>query len=201
MATTINPAVSGVSYRRWGFHVTLYAAGVAAGTLVSYAAVYAVYSAVTYRLPEWAWLVVTFPLLALVVLRDLGARVWVPYPERTQVPEWLRHVLPPGLVAVAYGGELGIGFLTRFTYSTHLAFVVALPLVGSLPTVAVLAGVVALAKSIVVLTSLGGRSYGEFERRILVRHRTGTSKQNLLRSANAVLTIASAAALAVAIIG
>src|SRR5256885_8644217 len=28
-------------------------------------------------------------------LRDLGAPVRVPYPERTQVPEWLRHMLPP----------------------------------------------------------------------------------------------------------
>lgn len=201
MATTVNPAVSGVGYRRWSLHVALYAGGVAVGALVSYAAVYAAYAALTYRLPEWTWLVVASPFVAVVVLRDLGARVRVPYPERTQVPEWLRHVLPPGLVALVYGAHLGIGFLTRFTFSTHLAFVAALPLVGWHGTVVVLAVVFALAKTIVVVTSLGGRSYGEFEERILARHRTGTAKQTLLRLANAAVAAASAAAVAVAILG
>ena len=105
------------------------------------------------------------------------------------------------MVALVYGGELGIGFLTRFTFSTHLAFVVALPLVGSMRSVAILALVFALGKSIVVLTSLGGRSYGEFERRILVRHATRTSKQNVLRIANAAVTTASVAAFTIVIIG
>jgi hypothetical protein len=201
MATTINPAVSGVSYKRWSYHVALYTAGVAAGALVSYAVAYGLYSAVTFALPTWTWLVATSPLLALVVLRDLGKRVRVPYPERTQVPEWLRHMLPPGLVALVYGGELGVGFLTRFTYSTHLAFVVALPLIGSLRTVAALALVFALGKSIVVVTSLGGRSYGEFERRILVRHTTRITEQNILRIANAAVTTAGTVAFAAALIG
>ena len=93
MATTINPAVSGVSYRRWSYHVVVYTAGIAGGALLSYAAAYGLYSLITYALPTWAWLAATSPLLALVVLRDLGARVWIPYPERTQVPEWLRHML------------------------------------------------------------------------------------------------------------
>jgi hypothetical protein len=201
MATTINPAVSGVSYRRWSFHVVLYTIGVAMGALLCYAVVYGLYSAITYSLPRWAWLAVAAPFLALVVLRDLGARVRVPYPERTQVPEWLRHVLPPALVALAYGGELGVGFLTRFTYSTHLAFVVALPLVGSARTVLALALLFALGKTIVVVTSLGGRSYGEFERRILLRQASSNSKQYVLRFANAALTTASIAVFAIVIGG
>jgi hypothetical protein len=197
MATTINPAVSGVTYRRWSLHVALYTMGVAVGALASYAVVYALYAAVTFALPQWAWVAAAAPLLTLVVLRDLGASVRVPYPERTQVPEWLRHVLPPALVALAYGGELGVGFLTRFTYSTHLAFVVALPLVGSTGTVVALALLFALAKTIVVVTSLGGRSYGEFERRILLRHASNNSKQNVLRLANAAVTLASIGVFAV----
>jgi hypothetical protein len=201
MATTINPAVSGASYRRWSFHVVLYTIGVAVGALLSYGVVYALYSAITYSLPRWAWLAAAAPFLAVVVLRDLGAHVRVPYPERTQVPEWLRHVLPPALVALAYGGELGVGFLTRFTYSTHLAFVVALPLAGSTTTVAALALVFAAAKTIVVVTSLGGRSYGEFERRILLRQASTTSKQYVLRFANAALTTSSIAVFAVVVSG
>jgi hypothetical protein len=191
MATTINPAVSGVSYRKWLIHVGLYIVGVSAGAFITYAIAHALYSGIAALASPLAWLSVALPLVSLAILRDLGVRVRVPYPERKQVPEWLRRVLPPGLTALTYGGQLGIGFTTRFTYSTHLALVVTLAAVSSMKVVAVAVLVFALAKSIVVITSVGGSSYPEFEQRILKRHRSRVLGQKLLRLTNAALASAA----------
>src|ERR671923_1969913 len=97
MATTINPAVSGVGYRKWLYHVALYVVGVCSGALVTYALAHALYALVAALASPVAWLALALPLVALAVLRDLGVRTRIPYPERTQVPEWLRHVLPPAV--------------------------------------------------------------------------------------------------------
>ena len=191
MAMTINPAVSGASIRRWLVHVGLYAAGGFTGMLWTYAAFRGLYLAVASLVAPVAWLPVALPLIALAALRDLGVRAPVPYPKRRQVPEWLRHMVPPGVTAFAYGAELGLGFATRFTYSTHFAFVAALALVP-LPAAAAAAAAFAVAKSIVVLTSLGGSSYGVFEARMLKRHRTRLLGQKALRLTNAAIAVAVA---------
>lgn len=106
-------------------HVRLFALGVAMGSLATYAVVRLLYVLVT-AISPWAWPAIALPFVALAALRDLGARTPVPYPSRRQVPEWLRRMLPLGATAFVYGGQLGTGFLTRFTYSTHLAFVALL---------------------------------------------------------------------------
>jgi len=95
--------------------------------------------------------------------------------------------------AIAYGGQLGTGFLTRFTYSTHMAFVGLLASQPPTPVVAVAVLTFALSKSIVVASSLAGRSYPEFEQRLLRRHHM--RGQTTLRLANAALAVAAAAVL------
>ncbi len=189
MAFTINPAVSRVGYRRWIIHVGLFALGVGLGALLTYCIARGLYAALATISPA-AWLAVALPLVALAALRDLGVRTPVPYPARRQVPEWLRRMLPPGLTAIAYGGQLGTGFLTRFTYSTHIAFVALLASQSSTTVVGASVLAFALSKSIVVVSSLAGDSYPEFERRLLYRHRA--RGQATLRAANAALALAVA---------
>lgn len=192
MALTINPAVSGVGRRRWILHVGLFALGVSSGALVTYAVVRGVYALVAAISPA-AWLAIALPLIGIAALRDLGLPVPVPYPERRQVPEWLRHVLSPSLTAIAYGGQLGTGFLTRFTYSTHIAFVALLASQSSIAVVVVGVLTFAVAKSIVVLSSLAGNSYGDFEQQLLHRHRM--RGQTILGASNAGVALAAAVVL------
>ena len=135
MAFTINPAVSGASYRRWSLHAGLFVVGVGLGAMVTYAVARSVYRLLAIAAPA-SWLEIALPLIALAALRDLGAQVPVPYPAR-QVPEWLRHVLSPGWTAISYGSQLGTGFLTRYTYATHAAFVALLATQSSVTVVGV----------------------------------------------------------------
>src|SRR6266700_1041926 len=106
MALTINPAVSGVSHRRWALHVFLFATGVAIGAFATYLVAHLLYEAVAEIAPA-AWLAVALPLIGLAALRDLGLRVPVPYPRRRQVPEWFRRAFAPGVTAFLFGGQLG----------------------------------------------------------------------------------------------
>src|SRR5215467_11229211 len=186
MAFTINPAVSGASYRRWSLHAGLFVVGVGLGAMVTYAVTRSLYRLLAIATPA------SWPLIALAALRDLGAQVPVPYPAR-QVPEWLRRVLSPGWAAISYGSQLGTGFLTRYTYAAHAAFVALLATQSSVTVVGVAVLAFALTKSIVVVSSLAGRSYSEFEQGLLHRHRT--RGQATLRAANAALALASGAVL------
>lgn len=195
MAVTINPAVSGVSYSRWLAHVAAFGASVGVGAFITYVLARLLFSALALASP-YAWLLFALPLIGLGALRDLGVSAPVPYPERRQVPEWFRRVAPPGATAVVYGTELGIGFLTRFTYSTHLAFIV---LVATQPPLVAGIAVMCFAafKSIVVLSSPAGRSYPEANRRLMKRQNPTAHGQRILRHANAVLALATAGILIV----
>jgi hypothetical protein len=44
------------------------------------------------------------------------------------VPEWLRGLVPPGVTAYVFGTVLGLGFLTRYTYSAHAVMAVGVAL-------------------------------------------------------------------------
>jgi len=158
MALTINPAVSGASYRRWSLHAGLFVVGVGLGAMVTYAVTRSLYQLLAIATPA-AWLALALPLIALAALRDLGAQVPVPYPAR-QVPEWLRRVLSPGWTAISYGSQLGTGFLTRYTYATHAAFVALLATQSSVTVVGVAVLAFALTKSIVVPGTRLGRCAG-----------------------------------------
>lgn len=102
----------------------------------------------------------------LAILRDFGLPVWLPYRER-QVPEGLRELLPAPVVAAEFGFELGVGFLTLFTYSVHLAVVLALPLLDS--TTKMLAGVIlfSLGRTLVLLVGLDAQDPEEIADRFI----------------------------------
>lgn len=194
MATTINPTVSGTSYRRWLGHVGLFAMGVSIGAFLVFlasAAVLLTLAAIDPRLSVAA----AATLIAIGVSRDLGLSSWVPYRDRTQVPEWLRKTVWPGFTALAYGSHLGLGFLTRFTYSTHLAFVVVLPFLTTFGGVLLAIGTYAAGKCIVILLSVAGRTYAEFEPRNLYRFRSRRYGWRALRLANAAIALLVAGAL------
>jgi hypothetical protein len=94
-------------------------------------------------------------------------RVGAPVPYRNvQVPQVLRYLLPPSLLALAFGAQLGTGFLTRYTYSTHTAAMLLLPLAINDPAVIVMTVVAfALGKGLVVIASAGTTSDGDAENR------------------------------------
>jgi hypothetical protein len=77
MAFTINPAVSGASYRRWSLHAGLFVVGVGLGAMVTYAVARSLYVLLAIAAPA-SWLAIALPLIALAALRDLGAQVPVP---------------------------------------------------------------------------------------------------------------------------
>src|SRR5207244_13644578 len=57
---------------------------------------------------------------------------------------------------LAYGAQLGTGFLTRYTYSTHTAAMLLVPLAANDPAViAVTVAALALGKGLVVIASAG----------------------------------------------
>jgi hypothetical protein len=91
----------------------------------------------------------------LAMAKDAGLRVPVPY-RPVQVPQVLRYVLSPTLLAWTYGAHLGAGFLTRYTYSTHTAVMLSLPLFVEMPLL-VFGSLLAFAvgKSVALLASLG----------------------------------------------
>jgi hypothetical protein len=134
MATTINPAVSRVTAAQWFLHLGLFVFGLAVGATVACVAVVAVAAGVEAVAGLAAWAVVAALVIAVAVARDLGVNAPVPYRD-VQVPQVLRYLVPPSLLALAFGAHLGTGFLTRFTYSSHTAFMVTLPLVITDPLV------------------------------------------------------------------
>lgn len=189
MAMTINPAVSRASYKSWVLHVALFALGISAGAFGTYGATHGLYRLLTAVSPT-AWLIVAVSVLVLAALRDLGARTPVPYRNGKQVPEWLRRMLPPGAVAVAYGGQLGTGFLTTFTYSAHTAFAILLAAQGQIGWVVLAIVAFAGGKSIVLLTSVAPKSEMKFQDRF--ERRLPGSGFRVLRAGNAALTVATA---------
>lgn len=129
MAMTINPAVSGGRYR-WFRDVAAFFVGAAFGAAIALSAVLLVVDVAAAILP-FDWLIAgAVAVIAWAALHDLGVPLPLPYRER-QVPDWLRDVLPPVVVAAVFGAMLGVGFLTLFTYSTHLAVLVSLPFLDS----------------------------------------------------------------------
>jgi hypothetical protein len=155
MATSLNPAVSRVSYPRWFLHLGAHVFGVAAGALVAFLVLASFAAGIEAVAGRELWILAGAAVVALAVARDLGAKTPVPYRD-VQVPQVLRYLLRPALLAFTYGAQLGVGFLTRYTYSTHTAVLVALPLVVGDPLL-VLGSILAFAlgKGVVLLASVG----------------------------------------------
>jgi hypothetical protein len=158
-STTLNPTVSRVGYWHWLFHLLIYAVSLAIGASVAFMVIMVLASGADGVLGSNGWYAVAIPIVALAIGRDLGFRTPVPY-RNVQVPQVLRYLMPPSFLAVAYGTQLGTGFLTRYTYSSHTAAMLFLPFVArdNARLIPVAIGVFALGKTIVVIAGAGTSS-------------------------------------------
>jgi len=159
MGMTINPAVSG-GRRRWLGHSAAFLLGAFFGGLLTLTGALAVVALADRAVPLHGLAVLGAAAIAWAALHDLGVPLPLPYRKR-QVPEWLREVLPQSVVAAIFGGMLGIGFLTLFTYSTQLAVFLALPFLGSVPTMLGVVATFALGKTLVLAGVARARSLDE----------------------------------------
>jgi hypothetical protein len=183
-STSLNPAVSRAGYRRWLGHLSVYVVAVAFGAASTAFFLVIVATGVERIGGKIAWVSVAAAVIALAVARDLGARTPVPY-RNVQVPQVLRYLLPPSLLALAYGTQLGTGFLTRYTYSTHTAAMLLLPLATNDPAViAMTVAALALGKGLVVIASAGTTS-DEGAEAIDVRLRWRPRGLQIMRTVNA----------------
>lgn len=148
MAMAINPAVSG-GKRGWLKHSGAFFAGVFVGGVVSMAGVLVVFAAARVVVSSHGLALAAAAVIVWAALHDLGIPLPLPYRPR-QVPDWFREVFPAGVVAVAFGGMLGVGFLTLFTYSTHLAILLAIPFIPSFGTMLAVIAIFALGKALVL---------------------------------------------------
>jgi hypothetical protein len=184
MALTINPAV-GRTRRGWLIHSVWFFAGAVIGGLVALSLVLIATLCLTAVLPDqWVRALIAL-VIGWAILGDLGLGVRLPY-RRRQVPEWLREALPDSAVALAFGSMLGVGFITLFTYSTHLAMLLALPFVGSVELMILGITIFALGKSIVLAVGIGVSSVDQ----IAPRFRTTRAGLRSLRVATAVSSAA-----------
>lgn len=187
MAMTINPAVSRMSTFRWLLHLGSFVLGVAVGATLAFVAVVTLAAGLQAGGGRAAWAVVACLVIALAIARDLGIQTPVPYRD-VQVPQVLRYLLPPSFVALSYGTHLGFGFLTRFTYSSHAAFMLALPLFVRDPLVVAAAILFFAAGKAVVVVAFHGQT-GEQITEIRDRHPTwGTRGRQGIRLANALVS-------------
>jgi hypothetical protein len=189
MALTVNPAVSGTR-SRWILHSAGFVAGAFAGALVSLLLMLVVVLALSSVLPRSVVVGIGVAAIAWAALHDLGLPLRLPY-RRQQVPEWFRSTFSPGTVATAFGFQLGVGFLTLFTYSAHVAVLVALPFLPSLAAMVSVVATFALAKAIVLAATFGTESTEELTQRF----EWSAARTRLLRLTTAAASILVAAAL------
>jgi hypothetical protein len=189
MALTVNPAVSGTR-RNWVFNVFGFFVGAFAGALVSLLSVLLVVVTLSSVLPRTVVVAVAVLTIAWAVFHDLGVPLPLPYRSR-QVPEELRRALPTGVVATVFGFQLGIGFLTLFTYSTQLAMLLALPFLPSAGAMISAVAIFALGKAIVLGATIGTSSPDE----LVTRFRWGRHRMRTLRMTTAAASVLVAATL------
>lgn len=163
-----------------------YAVGVAAGASLALIVITTLALAVQAVAGRGLWAAIAAVVITLALLRDVGVNAPVPY-RAVQVPQVLRYLLRPSALAFAFGAQLGAGFLTRYTYSTHTAFVMALPLALAHTWVAPMAiSVYAVGKALVLVAAVG-TSLDEGPVSV-ARARWRTARLRLLRYANVAVT-------------
>ncbi len=158
MALTINPAVSRTRIELLQ-SLTLFVGGVFSGASVSVLAALGLTGFAALVGGRLAILLFVSGAVLLGALRDLGLPIPLPYRSR-QVPEVFRDVMPLPVVALLFGLELGVGFLTFYTTSMQLTLVVTAP--GSTLVVTALGPLAfGLGKLVIVLSMLRVRSLDE----------------------------------------
>lgn len=191
MALTINPAVSR-GRRGWIIDSGAFFGGALLGAVASLALCLAVIAGASAVLPGELVIGILVFVVVAAALHDLGLPIPLPYRQR-QVPEWLREMLPTSAVAFVFGAMLGFGFLTLFTYSTHLALLAALPLLPSLGAMVAALVVFALGKSLVLASVTGTTTLEE----VPGRFRWSRPRIRVLRATTAALSLALAVAIAI----
>lgn len=191
MALTINPAVSRGN-RGWLVDSAFFFAGTLVGATASLVLCLAVVLALGAVLPGGLVAGLLVVIVAAAALHDLGLPFPLPYRQR-QVPEPLRELLPTSAVALVFGAMLGVGFLTLFTYSTHLALLVAMPFLPSVGAMLAAVAVFALGKSLVLVSVAGAATLEE----VPLRFRWSRPRIRVLRATTATLSLAIAAVVAI----
>lgn len=189
MTGSINPAVSRVRYGRFAGDVVIFATGVFLAAALTFGVIALLGSAVVALIGRWLWSAVVIALAVWVSARDAYPRVPVPYRD-VQVPEWIKHTFRPTETAFLYGAHLGVGFLTRFTFGTHMTFMLALPFLGSTPEIVSVLLLFAAGKCVVIVAAVAGRDYNEMERRLGYRLRWRSTGVALLRLTSIVTSAA-----------
>lgn len=156
MAYTLAPAVSGRRKRMWLADTSAFAIGVAIGALVSLMLITAAFLASKAVGSLWIYQAGAVLIIAGAIARDLGAPIPVPY-RRGQVPKWLRDALPAPVTAAVFGALLGQGFLTFYTYSGQLAWLLLMPFVERTSQFVVLLMIFILAKSLPAVVGIGAQ--------------------------------------------
>lgn len=160
MAQTIDLAGSG-SKREWLLNSAAHFVGLSTGAMVSFFLVAALMGQLSIWVPREILVAAVILIVGVSVLREAGVpRAPVPYRAR-QVPEAWRRVLPLRLAAFCYGGVLGLGFVTPFVSSAHLAVSLALPLANSVPMMLTAALLFAAGKSVILLLGKGASTHAE----------------------------------------
>ena len=190
MALTINPAVCGTR-KLWIRSVLAFLIGAFIGGVVSLLAVLVVMRVATTFFDAAGLMIAALVVVGWGILHDLGLPLPMPYRSR-QVPEILRQVLPSEVVAAAFGAQLGVGFLTLFTYSTHLALLILLPFADSLAEMLAALAFFAVGKSLVLFVATGVTSVDQ----IAPRCEWTRARGRLLR----VITAATSITLALSVV-
>ncbi len=171
MAMTIPPTVSGTR-NKWFLDSAAFFVGGVLGASASLGAVAATLGFFSLFMDRRLLAEAVMLLGSVVMLRDLGVKVPVPYRSH-QVPEQWRSVLPVRVALLVYGAVLGFGFATPFTSSAHLVVLLAFPFMGSVGLGLVSALVLAFGKAIVLYLAQGMDSYEGILCRIEVRELNG----------------------------
>lgn len=165
MALTINPVVSRTR-NEFLSSSALFFLGATIGSLIASLIVVVAYAYLIRLIGPAVLLALVALVIVLAILRDFGVRVRLPY-RSAQVPEWLRDVLPPPVVAFCFGVLLGTGVLTLFTYSAHLGMLLTIPLLSSGSQIILAALLFAAGKTLVIVGTLGIESLDRVSQRFV----------------------------------
>jgi hypothetical protein len=175
MALAITPTVSG-STRNWLRDVALYAAGAAVAAILTLAVSTLAFALVADLSSTQVALDTAVTVVAIAALHDLGLPIPMPYRQR-QVPSgWRTSVPNTAAMASIYGFALGLGFVTLYTSSLHLALIALAPASASSPTVVAAALAYAVGKATPILVAVGTETHDQVLERVIRARTTGVSR-------------------------
>jgi hypothetical protein len=189
MALTINPAVSG-STGKFLRHASLFFLGVFGGALLALFAVLVAKELLSIVVSEETLWLLAVGIIGYAAARDLGLPLPLPY-RQAQVPERFRELFPQAAVAVLFGMQLGVGVLTLFTFSPHVAMIVGVPFLETFNQMLAVLVLFSVGKTISLATSFGVSSPDE----VTDRFRWSPKRMRVLR------VVMAACSITVAIVG